>query len=63
MRSWFGLFDMVPLHHSSLLVKAEVPGTTRLLLPVQHRRVRHVIILKDRLLKLTLWSEVFLRDG
>lgn len=62
MSSRFGLFNTVPLHHSPLLIEAEVPGSTRLLLPVQHGRVGHVIILKHRLLKLALWSEVFLRD-
>ena len=55
------LLDVVPLHDSALLVEAQVPGPARGLLPVQHGGVGHVVVLKYRLLELTLRGKMFLR--
>ena len=60
---WLVLLHVVPLHDLALLVQAEVPAPSRLLLPVDHRRVRHVVVLKHRLLELTLRCKVFLEGG
>lgn len=61
MCCWFGLFDPVALHDLSLFIEAEKPGPARLFLPVEHRAVDHIVVLKHRLLKLTLCCEQFLR--
>lgn len=55
------LLDVVPLHDSTLLVESQVPGPTRGLLPVQHGGVGDVVVLKHRLLELTLRGKMFLR--
>ena len=60
---WLVLLHVVPLHDLALLVQAQVPAPSRLLLPVDHRRVRHVVVLKHRLLELTLRCKVFLERG
>lgn len=57
----FVLLDVVSLHDSPLLVEAQVPGPTRGLLPVQHGGVGDVVVLKHRLLELTLGGKMFLR--
>lgn len=59
----FVLLHVVPLHDSALLVQSQVPGPTRGLLPVQHGGVGDVVVLKHRLLELTLGGEVFLQGG
>lgn len=56
------LLHVVPLHDSALLVQSQVPGPTRGLLPVQHGGVGDVVVLKHRLLELTLGGEVLLRE-
>lgn len=61
MCSWFGLFDPVALHGLSLFIEAQKPCPARLLLSVEHRAVDHVVVLKHRLLKLTLCCKQFLR--
>lgn len=54
------LLDVVPLHDFPLLVQTEVPAPARLLLPIYHGGVRHVIVLEHRLLEFALWRKVFL---
>lgn len=61
MCSWFGLFDPVALHGLPLFIEAQKPGPPRLLLSVEHGAVDHIVVLKDRLLKLTLSREQLLR--
>lgn len=57
---WLVLLDVVPLHDFPLLVQTEVPAPARLLLPIYHGGVRHVIVLEHRLLEFALWCKVFL---
>lgn len=59
---WFGLFHSVALHGLSFLVQAQEPGPPRLILSVQHRRVDHIVVLKHRLLKLTLCCKQLLQE-
>lgn len=54
------LLHVVPLHDASLFVQSQVPGSTRGLLPVQHRRVGDVVVLKHRLLELAFGREMLL---
>lgn len=56
----FGLLHPVALHDLAIAVDADVPRATRLALTVQHGRVRHIVVLKHALFKLTLWVEVLL---
>lgn len=56
----FRLFDPVPLHDLSVSVDPDVPGSTRLGLPVQDGRVGDVVVLEHTLLELTLRREVLL---
>ena len=60
MGCWLVLLDMVPLHDFSFLVQTEVPAPARLLLPVYHGGVCHIIVLEHRLLEFALWRKVFL---
>lgn len=46
MGCWFVLLDVIPLHDFSFLVQTEVPAPARLLLPVYHGGVCHVIVLE-----------------
>lgn len=62
MGCWLVLLDMVPLHDFSFLVQTEVPAPARLLLPVYHGGVCHIIVLKHRLLEFALWRKVFLGE-
>lgn len=62
MCSGLVLLDVIPLHDSSLLVQPKVPGPSGGLLPVHHGGVGDVVILKDRLLELTLWGKMLLLD-
>lgn len=57
------LLDVVPLHDPSLLVESQVPGPARGLLPVQHGGIGDVVVLKHRLLELTLRGKMLLREG
>lgn len=57
------LLDVVPLHDPSLLVESQVPGSARGLLPVQHGGIGDVVVLKHRLLELTLRGKMLLREG
>lgn len=57
------LLHVVALHDAALLVESQVPGPTRGLLPVQHGRIGDVVVLKHRLLELTLRGEMLLRGG
>lgn len=57
VRARFGLLHAVPLHDDAILVEAQEPGPARLVLPVQCGRVDHVVVLKHRLLELTLCCE------
>lgn len=59
MCSWLVLLDVVALHDLPFLVEAQVPAPARLLLPVVHRRVRHIVVLKHRFFEITLRREVF----
>lgn len=58
---WLVLLDMVPLHDFSFLVQTEVPASARLLLPVYHGGVCHIIVLEHRLLEFALRRKVFLQ--
>ncbi len=58
--SRLGLLYMVTLHNLTLFVETQVPATARLLLPIDHWRVGHVIVLKHRLFEFALWCEVLL---
>lgn len=60
MGCWLVLLDMVPLHDFSLFVQTEVPAPARLLLPIYHGGVCHIIVLEHRLLEFALWRKVFL---
>lgn len=60
VRGPFRLFDPVPLHDLSVSVDPDVPGSTRLGLPVQDGRVGDVVVLEHTLLELTLRCEVLL---
>lgn len=62
MGCWLVLLDMVPLHDFSFLVQTEVPAPARLLLPVYHGGVCHIIVLEHRLLEFALRCKVFLGD-
>lgn len=57
----FGLLHPVALHDLAVAVDADVPVATRLGLAVQHGRVRHVVVVKHVLFKLTLRVEVLLK--
>lgn len=52
------LLHVVPLHDLPLFVEPQVPRPSRSLLPVQHRGVGDVVVLKNRLLKLALGREM-----
>lgn len=60
MSGRFGLLNTVALHHLAVPVDADIPRPSRLALAVQHRGVRHVVILKHALFEFTLWVEVLL---
>lgn len=59
---WLVFLHVIPLHDLALLVKTQVPAPARLLLPVYHRGICHVVVLKHRLLKLAFRREVFLKE-
>lgn len=56
--SRLGLLYMVALHDLTLFVETQVPASARLLLPIDHWRVGHVIVLKHWLFEFALWREV-----
>lgn len=60
MGCWLVLLDVITLHDFSFLVQTEVPAPARLLLPVYHGGVCHIIVLEHRLLEFALCCEVFL---
>lgn len=57
-----GFLNAVSLHDLPIPVDSEVPRSPRLGLSVQDGRVGDVVVFEHTLFKLTLGSEVFLKD-
>lgn len=60
VRGSFVLLYPVALHDLAVTVDTDIPSATRLGLPIEHRGVCDVVVLKHTLLELTLRSEVIL---
>lgn len=60
VRSSFGLLYPVALHDLAVTVDTDIPAAARLGLAIEHGRIRNIVVLKDTLLELALWSKVLL---